>query len=100
MTHLNGRFYHLPGGSIGRLYVDLPSTEISHLAAGNYLMMRNLMVRKGANIREVLEMHMKRWTNEDYDVLVDEAVLCDKTLHTHSYKIDDDHFVRVFSRHM
>lgn len=70
ITHLKGRLYHVPGGSIGRKYVDLLSTEISHLAAGNYLSERlmvfsvvilqcNRMLRKGSDVRRVVERQLK-----------------------------------------
>ena len=36
ISHLKGRLYHVPGGSIGHKYVDLLTVETSHLAVGNY----------------------------------------------------------------
>ena len=109
ITHLKGRLYHVPGGSIGRKYVDLLSTEISYLAAGNYsserlmvfsavILQRNRMVRKGADIREVMEKRKEKWTNEEYDILVDEAVICDKAFKTQPRKKDGDHFIKIFTR--
>lgn len=61
ITHLKGRLYHVPGGSIGRRYVDLLSEEVAHLASGNYpserlmvfstvILQRTRMVRKGTDI--------------------------------------------------
>ena len=108
IAHLKGRLYHIPGGSIGRRYVDLLSTEISHLAAGNFpservmvfsavVLQRNRMVNKGADIREVMEKRMERWTNDEFDVLVDEAVACNKAIKIQAYKEDSDHFITVFT---
>ena len=36
MTRLNGRLYNMPGGAVGRRYVDYLTTELSHFSAGNY----------------------------------------------------------------
>lgn len=64
------------------------------------ILQRNCMVKKGADIREVLEKRMKKWSDEEYDILVDEAVMCDKTMKTSSHKVDANHFVAVFTRLM
>ena len=58
------------------------------------------MVKKGADIREVMEKRMERWTNDEFDVLVDEAVACDKAIKIRAYKEDSDHFITVFTRLM
>ena len=50
------------------------------------------MVKKGADIREVMEKRMERWTNDEFDVLVDEAVACDKAIKIRAYREDSDHF--------
>jgi hypothetical protein len=70
VTHLKGKLYHVPGGSVGGQYVDLLSSEISHLASGNFPSERLLvfsgvclqcsrMVKKGLDIRRVLKRRME-----------------------------------------
>ena len=111
ITHLNGRLYHVPGGSVGRKYVDLLTTEMSHLAVGNYpserlivfsavTLQRNRMVRKGKDIRRVLERCLTMWTNDEFDYLVEEAVKCDKSTRAQTPRADDNHLVTVFTRLM
>ena len=110
--HLKGRLYTIPGGSVGRKYVDQLCLEVSHLVAGNYpserlivfssvLLQRDRFVRKGIDIRRVIERRLKLWSDEEFDQLVDEAVRCDKTLRfPHTHTGNDSHFVSVFTRLM
>ena len=111
ITHLKGKLYHVPGGSVGRKYVELLSLEVSHLAAGNFpserlmvfstvVLQRDRLVRKGLDIRRVLERRLVLWSNEEFDLLVDEAVRCDRTIRVNIHKVTEDHFVSVFTRLM
>ena len=43
---------------------------------------------------------MEKWINEEYDVLVDDAIICNNALKTPPRKRDDYHFVTVFTRLM
>ena len=36
VVHLQREIYDLPGGVVGRRYVDLLSQEVSHVSIGNY----------------------------------------------------------------
>ena len=65
MITLQGKVYALPGGAIGRKYVDLLSEEVLHLSQGNYssdrpivfsalMLQRDRMVKKVDDIRRVL----------------------------------------------
>ena len=111
ITRLKGRLYHVPGGAVGRRYVDLLSVEVAHLATGNFpserlmvfsavILQRNRMIRNGNDIRRVMEKRMDKWTNDDFDTLVEEAVSCDRTHRTQTRRNDSDHFVAVFTRLM
>ena len=102
------RLYHVPGGSVGHKYVDLLIIETFHLAAGKYpferlmvfsaILQHNRMVRKGKDIRRVLERHLTMWTNDEFDYLVEEAVKCDKSITAQTPRVDDNHLVTVFMR--
>ena len=96
---------------MGCKYVDQLSVEMSHLAAGNFpsdrlmvfsavILQRNRMVRKGSDIRRVMEKCLEMWSNDKFDALVEEAFKCDKTLKTRAHKVNNDHFVSVFTRLM
>ena len=62
VVHHSGNLYVLPGGPVGRRYVDLLTEEVQHLAVGNFpservlvfssvMLQRDRMVHKGADIR-------------------------------------------------
>ena len=74
IQHL-GQHYSLPGGSIGKRYIDLLCDELHHLSLGNYhservivfcsvMLQRDRLVRKGCDIRRLLERCMKLWRDE------------------------------------
>ena len=112
VVHLQGKVYDLPGGAVGRKYVDLLSEEISHLSVGNFpadrvivfsalMLQRDRMVKKTADIRRVLERRMSMWRREEFDLLLQEAIRCDKVLRSsHKRENDSSHVVRVFTRLM
>ena len=100
VAHLSGKLYSLPRGSVGRKYVENLPQEVSHLSAGNYpsyrlivfssvLLQRNRMVRKEPDIRRVIEKQLSKWCNEDFDLLIQEAICYDKSL-KHNHKHDDN----------
>ena len=73
IVHLQGKVYDLPGGAVGRKYVDSLSEEISHLSIGNFpadrvivfsalMLQRDRMVKKSVDIRSILERRMSMWT--------------------------------------
>ena len=107
-----GNHYILPGGSIGRKYVDVLTEEVSHLAAGNYpservlvyssvILQRDRMVRKGADVRRLLERRIMLWRQDKFDLLLQEATRCNQALiRGHRSPIDEDAIVRVFTRLM
>ena len=114
VQHL-GQHYSLPGGSIGKKYIDLLCDELQHLSLGTYhsecvlvfcpvMLQRDRFVRKGCDICRLLERRMKLWHDEQYDVLLQEAVCCDQSLrYSHqspSSKDFKEHLVKVFTRLM
>ena len=109
VVHHSGNHYVLPGGPTGRRYVDLLTEEAQHLAVGNFPSERVLvfscvmlqMVRKGADIRRLLDWHVDQWRDGHFDLFVQEAYRCDSGLkHSHRANIDEDDVTRIFSRLM
>ena len=71
IQHL-GQHYSLPGGSTGKHYVELLCDELRYLSLGTYcserlivfcslMLQRDRFVRKGCDIRRLLERRMKLW---------------------------------------
>ena len=57
------------------------------------------MIRKTVDIRRALERRMIMWKNEEFDLLLQEAVRCDKPLRNSSKgEVDKEHIVKVFTR--
>ena len=110
-----GQHYSLPGGSIGRRYIDLLCAELQHLSLGTYhsegvivfcsvMLQRDRLVRKGCDIRRLLERRMNLWRDEQYDVLIQEATRCDRSLrNSHRRPLSgnsQEHLIKVFTRLM
>jgi hypothetical protein len=112
IVHLDNKLYHIPGGSIGRQYVDLLCSETTLLAEGTYsserlmvfsavMLQRDRLVRKGIDIRRVLRRRMGMWQDGEFDLLVEEAIRCNKSLRrTTSPKAAETHLVSVFTKLM
>ena len=69
VVHMQGKPYDLPGGAVGRRYLELLSQEVSHVSNGNnsadrlilfgaVVLQTDRMIRKSADIRRVLEQSM------------------------------------------
>ena len=89
--------------------------ELHHLSLGNYhservivfcsvMLQRDRRVHKGCDIRRLLERCMKLWRDEQYDVLLQEAIHCDQSLrNSHrrpSSRDSKEHLIKVFTRLM
>ena len=110
IIQLSGNHYTLPGGSVGRRYVDLLVDEVNYLATVNYPSERVLVcgsvilqcdksVKKGADIRRLLERQITLWQQGDFDLLLQEAERCDRTFQqTRNRTPSQDTVVRVFSQ--
>ena len=77
IIQLSGSHYTLPGGLVGRRYVDTLVDEVNHLAAGNYpservlvcgsvILQRDKSVKKGADIRRLLERRITLWQQDNF----------------------------------
>ena len=106
---LQGKQYNLPGGAVGCQYVDLLSEEVAYLSSGNFssdrlivfsasMLQRDRMISKTVDIRGVLERRMRMWKDEEFDLLLQEAVRCDKPLrNSRKGEVDKEHIVKVFA---
>ena len=67
------------------------------------ILQRDQSVHKGADIRRLLDRRLTLWKDESFDVLIQEAERCDRSLrnsyHTSSRRTDD-HLVKVFTKLM
>jgi hypothetical protein len=83
--------YDLPGGAVGRHFVDCLADEVDKLTKGIMLsdrllvfcavvLQRDSSVRKACDIRRILTRRLSLWTDNQYDVLLQEAVRCDRQL--------------------
>ena len=68
------------------------------------MLQRDRLVRKGYDIRRLLERRMNLWRDEQCDVLLQEAVRCDRSLrNSHRHPVSRDHhehLIKVFTRLM
>jgi len=90
IQHL-GQHYSLPGGSISKCYVELLCDELQYFSLDTYrserlivfcslMLQSDHLVCKGCDIHCLLDHHMKLWRDEQFDVLLQEAVRCDQSL--------------------
>ena len=98
----------MPGGSLSCHYVEQLSMEVLYLANGTFPSERLMVfsavtlqrihtVRKGSDIRKVLDRRLEMWSRDEFDPLVDEAIRCDRPIRVCVPQVTNDHFVSVFS---
>ena len=79
------RRYDLPGGAVGRRFVDLLSQEVKlvvdqkehseRMVVFQMLMLqKEPLIKKSADIRRLLTKRMDMWENCDFDMLMSEAI--------------------------
>ena len=112
ITQHEARHYLLPGGSVGRKYVDRLTEEVLHLVAVNFpserlivfsslMLQRDRNVKKVCDIRQLLERRLMLWNEDKFDVLFQEACRCDKALKSRHRNLNDgSHIASVFSQLM
>ncbi len=112
IVQLSGKHYSLPGGPVGRKYVNQLSKELSYFTAGTYsserflvyssvVLQRHRSIRKGSDIRRILERRLGMWSAEDYDTLIQEAVRCDKSLvNRNKFSDSRSHITSIFTKLM
>ena len=84
--------------------------EVSYLAAGNYpsecvlvfssvVMQRDHMIRKGSDVRRLLEQRLTLWRQESFDLLFQEATCRDQSIRRCPHSpVDNDATIRVFTK--
>ena len=81
VVSIRGQQYDLPGGSVGREFVNLLTNEVSMLSRGEAIserlfvfcgvvLQRDSMVKKGTDIRRLLKRRMDSWKQNRFDELV------------------------------
>uniref|UniRef100_A0A1X7UF79 Tesmin/TSO1-like CXC domain-containing protein n=1 Tax=Amphimedon queenslandica TaxID=400682 RepID=A0A1X7UF79_AMPQE len=111
VTQLSGSHYSLPRGPIGRRYVSLLTDEIKFLAQKQHsserlilftsvMLQRDKMVKKAGDIKRIIDKRLFMWLREDFDVLVQGAIRCDRhfQLSTKNKHLSPDHITKVFTR--
>jgi len=109
-----GLHYLLPGSSVGRYYVELLNEEINFLCNGTFpaekllvfgavILHYDCSVCKGTDVCCLLDHRLTMWKDESFDVLIQKAEHCDRSLCNSYHSISrhtNDHLVRVFAKLM
>ena len=105
-------YYDLPGGAVGREFIDILTQEVSMLCRVRVrserfivfigiMLQRDNMVKKGCDIRRLLRRRIQAWKTDMYDDLLFEFNRCSKqqpkSFHTTS---NEQHILKVFSHLM
>ena len=110
LLKLSRRLYSIPGGAIGRKYVNLLAEEVMHVVVGNYpsdrlivfsamMLQRDKMVKKVKDIRGTLARRMDMWKREEFEQLLQEMLRCDRALqHRLNRDSGNAHIAKVFTR--
>ena len=91
IIRLSGKQFDLPGGAVGRAFVELLTTEIGMLTRGEekserlmcltpLLLQRDPMIKKGCDISRTLDKRMEMWRAGHFEALLHEAQHCDAAL--------------------
>ncbi len=109
------RRYDLPGGNVGRKFIDSLSKEVELVADQKgcsermivfqvIILQKEILVKKTADIRRVIQRRLQLWDEGQFDVLMQEAMRCSETF-LKRYRKENrqgahDHTVKVFHRLM
>ena len=113
VTQLSGNHYFLPKGQCGRRYIAIMTEEINLLSRGTYpservivfgsvILQRDKFIRNTRDIDRNLNRRMDLWSQNNFDLLVQEALRCDhllKSRRRHQQQ-NTEHIERVFTRLM
>ncbi len=107
-----GNLYDLPGGNMGRTFVDVFAKEITLLVEGRttseqvivfcrVILQRDNGIRKGNDVRRLISGRLDQWKGGNYAELVQEAIRCSRQgVKRRRNRLDDDedHRIKVFTR--
>ena len=88
-TRLSFRRYHLPGGRIGKKFVETLAGEVDLVAEKKtvserlivfqvLILQRDALVKKSSDVRRLIERRLHMWEEGLYDALLHDAERCDK----------------------
>jgi hypothetical protein len=112
VTHLSGLHFMIPRGQCGRRYIDILTNEVNMLSAGtvsseriivfsSVILQKEKSANKTQDIMRLLNRRMDMWDESKFDLLVQEATRCDRSLHKrHRHKSHHNHTESVFTRLM
>ena len=85
-VNLQGKLYLVPGGNIGRKYVDLSTKEVCRLnqnecserllVFSRLILQRDPMIKTTRDVRALIGRRLEDWENTKYNILVQEAKRC------------------------
>ncbi len=106
ISQLSSRHYDIP---CGRRYVDFLCDEVNLLSKNSSSSERLLvfssvvlhcdnLIKRTRDVVRTLNRLLDMWSDNMFDLLVQEAVRCDKSFKCRRRGISSDHFERVFTR--
>jgi hypothetical protein len=116
VVRLSRKQYDLPGGAVGREFVEMLTAEVNSLAAGHtsservmsscpLLLQRDAAVHKACDIRRLLKRRFALWKSDEFDALLQEAERCDASFTRYCSKRklcgnEDEHAIKIFTKLM
>lgn len=111
VTQLSGSHCSLPRGPIGRCYVSILTDEIKFLAQKLFsserliiftsvILQRDKMVKKAGDIKRTIDKRLSMWAREEFDVLIQGAIRCNRSFQLSRKNKTSDHITKVFTRLM
>lgn len=108
---LNGKQYDLPNGNIPKTFIQTLTKEVEALSKSEFpserliifisvMLQRNKMVKQAKDIRILLTQRLQHWDENNYDLLINEALSCNKKLNGSKKDNNDDQVIKVFNRLM
>ena len=112
-VNLHGKLYLVPGGNVGRKYVDLLTKEVSRviqnecserlLVFSRLVLQRDPMVNKTRDVKVLIGRRLQSWEDGNFSLLLQEAKRCaSRPLRNDSgkYRTRDEHTSYVFAKMM
>ena len=112
-VNLHGKLYIVPGGNVGRKYVDLLTKEVSRviqnecserlLVFSRLILQRDPMVKKTRDVKVLIGRRLQSWEDGNFSLLLQEAKRCaSRPLRNDSgkYRTRDEHTSYVFAKMM